>query len=41
MKPETIDWDIVFALMHCYGMLELRGFPYTKEKAKRVARQQE
>lgn len=38
-KREPTDWDIVFALMQCYGMLNERGFPFPKKKAKRLARQ--
>ena len=42
VKPisEPVDWDIVLGLMECYGMLNARGFPILKKKAKRVARQQ-
>ena len=32
-KPEPVDWDIVFALMQCYGMLDLKGFPIPRKKA--------
>ena len=31
---EPIDWDIVFALMQCFGMLDEKGFPCPKEGKK-------